>query len=148
MVCCSGLCIASPWICGRRGLFSQSLSMKLTWGDYSLASYLWLEKGTHEDYIFTENRFKFISCCFLIIKSTRFQLQHFNLEHLEITLTELIMFIRTTTTKTIWHVCCKPSNKVEKCLLSICNLIQPTRAKITITATLWSMLCTILSRHT
>lgn len=33
----------------------------------------WLEKGTHEDYIFTENIFKFISCCFLIIKSTRFQ---------------------------------------------------------------------------
>ena len=72
-------------------------NMKLTWGDYSLASYLGLEKGTHEDFIFTENSFKFISCCFLIIKSTRFQLQHINLEHLEITLTKL-MFIRATTT--------------------------------------------------
>ena len=55
------------------------------------------KKVPMRDYIFAENSFKFISCCFLIIKSTRFQLQQFNLEHLEITLTKL-MFIRTTTT--------------------------------------------------
>lgn len=90
MVCCSGFLAEGGF---SPNPFQYETNMK----GLLIGLIPWVGKGTHEDFIFIENSFKFISCCFLIIKSTRFQLQHFNLEHLEITLTKL-MFITATTT--------------------------------------------------